>query len=116
MNSKKLFDTIAKTDLQSGFNFDYKIEFPVEYSSNTSVDNLVYTSQLNPLLPEQMIRIKPSNATLVKDLIKRRSWIYGIAFVLLLVAMSLGVVLILRILPGREIWHAYGRFYLECNP
>jgi len=48
------------------------------------------------LLPEQMIRIKPSNATLVKDLIKRRAWIYGIASVLLLVAMFLGVVLILR--------------------
>jgi signal transduction histidine kinase len=96
IDSKKLFDTIAKTDLQTGFEFDYKIEFPALYSSNTSGDNLVYTSQLNPLFPEQMIKIKPSNETLIKDLIKRRAWIYGIAFVLLLVAMSLGVALILR--------------------
>jgi signal transduction histidine kinase len=95
IDSKKLLDTIAKTDLQSGFNFYYKIEFPVEYSSNHAGDNLVYTSQLNPLLQEQLIKIKPSNETLVKDLINRRAWIYGIALVLLLVAMSLGVVLIL---------------------
>jgi signal transduction histidine kinase len=96
INSKKLLDTIAKTDLQSSFNFDYKIEFPMEYSTDTSGDTLVYTSQLNPMLPELLIKIKPSNETLIKDLIKRKAWIYGIALVLLLVAMSLGVVLILR--------------------
>ena len=93
---KKLLDTISKTDLQSGFNFNYEIEFPVEYRTNTAGDNLVYTSLLNLLLPEQLIIIKPSDETLVKNLIKRRAWIYGIALVLLLVAMSLGVVLILR--------------------
>jgi signal transduction histidine kinase len=96
IDSKKLLDTIAKTDLQSGFIFNYKIEFPVEYRTNTDGDNLVYTSQLNPMLPEQLIKIKPSNETLVKDLIKRRALIYGIALALLLVAMSLGLLLILR--------------------
>jgi two-component system phosphate regulon sensor histidine kinase PhoR len=43
-----------------------------------------------------MIEVKPRDENLIKDLIKRRGWIYGIASVLLLVAMSLGVVLILR--------------------
>jgi signal transduction histidine kinase len=93
---KKLLDTVAKSDLQSGLEFDYRIEFPTVYNSNTTGDNLVYTSQLNPWFPEQLIEIKPSDENLIKDLIKRRGWIYGIAFVLLLVAMSLGVVLILR--------------------
>jgi len=96
IDSKKLLDTIAKKDLQYGFEFDYKIEFPALYSSNTSGDNLVYTSQLNPWFPEQLIEIKPKDENLIKNLIKRRGWIYGIASVLLLVAMSLGVVLILR--------------------
>ena len=96
VDRKKLFDTILKTDLQSGFEFNYKIEFPAVYNSNTAGDNLVYTSQLNPLFPEQLIEIKLNDENLIKDLIKRRSWIYGISSVLLLVAMFLGVVLILR--------------------
>ncbi|MDO9340303.1 MAG: hypothetical protein Q7T72_07235, partial [Bacteroidales bacterium] len=96
IDRNKLFDTILKTDLQSGFEFDYKIEFPAVYNSNTAGDNLVYTSQLNPLFPEQLIEIKLNDENLIKDLIKRRSWIYGISSVLLLVAMFLGVVLILR--------------------
>jgi signal transduction histidine kinase len=96
IDRKVLFDTILKTDLQSGFNFDYKIAFPAVYNSNTTEDNLFYTTQLNPLFPEQLIEIKPDDENLIKDLIKRRGWIYGIASVLLLVAMFLGVVLILR--------------------
>jgi signal transduction histidine kinase len=96
IDRKILFDKILKTDLQSDFNFDYKIEFPTTYSLNSSRDNLIYTSQLNPLFPDQMIEVKPRDENLIKDLIKRRGWIYGIASVLLLVAMSLGVVLILR--------------------
>jgi len=96
VDGNKLFDSILKTDLQSGLYFDYKIEFPASYSLNTPADNLVYTSQLSPLFPEQLIEIKPDDENLIKDLIKRRSWIYGIASVLLLLAMLLGVVLILR--------------------
>jgi len=96
IDRKMLFDSILKTDLQAGFNFDYKIGFPTVNNSNTTGDNLVYTSQLNPLFPEQLIEIKLNDENLIKDLIKRRGWIYGIASVLLLVAMFLGVVLILR--------------------
>ena len=96
VDRKKLFDTILKTDLQSGFEFNYKIEFPAAYNSNTAGENLVYTSQFNPLFPERLIEIKLNDENLIKDLIKRRSWIYGISSVLLLVAMFLGVVLILR--------------------
>jgi len=96
IDRKKLLNTVARTDLQHGFEFDYKIEFPAVYNSNTTEDNLFYTTQLNPLFPEQLIEIKPDDENLIKDLIKRRGWIYGIASVLLLVAMFLGVVLILR--------------------
>jgi signal transduction histidine kinase len=96
IDRKILFDTILRTDLQSDFSFDYKIEFPTTYSLNSSRDNLIYTSQLNPLFPDQVIEVKPRDENLIKDLIKRRGWIYGIASVLLLVAMCLGVVLILR--------------------
>ena len=96
IDRNKLLDTVAKTDLQQGFEFDYKIGFPIVNNSNIKGVNLVYTSQLNPLFPDQLIEIIPYDGNLVKDFIKRRSWIYGIASLLLLVAMSLGVVLILR--------------------
>ena len=96
IDRNKLFDTILKTGLQSGFEFDYKIEFPAIYKSNTTRDNLVYTSQLNPYFPGQLIQIKLENEDLINDFVKRRGWIYGISSVLLLVAMFLGVVLILR--------------------
>jgi two-component system phosphate regulon sensor histidine kinase PhoR len=96
IDGNKLFDTILKTALQSGFEFDYKIEFPTGYTSNSSSQSLVYASQLNPYFPGQIIQIELNDENLISNLIKRRSWIYGIATALLLVAMFLGVVLILR--------------------
>jgi len=96
LNRNKLFDTLVKADLQEGFDFDYLIEFPDRYSANNDGSNLIYSSQLNPFFPGQLIRIKLGDEDLISDIVIRRSWIYGIASVLLLVAMSLGVVLILR--------------------
>lgn len=96
IDSEKLFDNIAKTELQSGFEFDFKIEFPTRYNPNTTEYNLIYSSQLNPYFPGRLIQIKLNDENLIKDFINRNSWIYGISTVLLLVAMFLGVVLILR--------------------
>ncbi len=50
---EKLFETITKTGLQSDFEFDYKIEFASGYNSNSTKNNLVFSSQLNPYFPEQ---------------------------------------------------------------
>ncbi|TFG43232.1 MAG: hypothetical protein E4H43_01995 [Bacteroidia bacterium] len=96
LNRKKLFETLVKADLQEGFDFDHLIEFPDGYTANNNGSNLIFSSQLNPFFPGQFIRIKLEDEDLISDLIRRRSWIYGIASLLLLVAMVLGVVLILR--------------------
>ena len=96
LDRNSLFDTILITGLQDGLEFEYIIEFPSGYTSNTAANNLSYSSQLNPYFPDQFIHINIDNENLINDLIKRRSWIYGIASVLLLLAMFLGVVLILR--------------------
>ena len=96
INRKKLLETALHSDMQHGFEFDYDIEFPAGYNSNTKGQNLIFSSQLNPFFPEQTMQIKLSDENLIKDLIQRRSWIYGISTVLLLVAMVLGVVLIVR--------------------
>ena len=96
LNRKRLFETLVKADLQEGFDFDHLIEFPDGYSANNNGSNLIYSSQLNPYFPGQLIKIKLKDEDLISDLVRRRSWIYGIASLLLLVAMILGVVLILR--------------------
>jgi signal transduction histidine kinase len=96
IDRNSLFDTIVKTGLQDGLEFEYIIEFPSGYTSNTAANNLSYSTQLHPYFPGQTMQVKLQNEDLITDLIKRRSWIYGIASVLLLLAMFLGVVLILR--------------------
>jgi signal transduction histidine kinase len=96
IDRKVLYDTILKANLQSGFDFDYRIGFLPVNNSNTTGDNLVYTSQLNPYFPEQLLEIRLTDETLINKIVKRRGLIYGIASVLLLVAMVLGVILILR--------------------
>ncbi|MDB4581558.1 HAMP domain-containing histidine kinase [Draconibacterium sp.] len=96
IDGEKLYATVIKTGLQSGFEFEYKIEFVSGYNSNSTKNNLVYSSQLNPYFPEQVMQIKLIDENLINDLIQRRSWIYGISTILLLVAMILGVVLIVR--------------------
>jgi len=96
INRNKLFDTLVKADLQEKFDFDYVIDFPEGYILNDNSQNLVYSSQLNPYFPGQLINIRLGDEDLISGIVKRRSWIYGIASLLLLVAMVLGVVLILR--------------------
>ncbi|MCK4529542.1 MAG: hypothetical protein KAU44_00020, partial [Candidatus Marinimicrobia bacterium] len=96
IDREKLFDTIIKTDLQFGFEFDYKIKFLSTYNLNTSGHDLTYSSQLNPYFSGYILQIEPNDENLIKEFIKRRSWIYGIALVLLVFAMFLGVALILR--------------------
>ena len=96
IDRKKFLDAVLATDLQTGFEFDHKVELPGLISSNSAGTNLVYTPQLTPWFPDQAIEIKLTNEDLIRELVKRRSWIYGFASVLLLVAMGLGVALILR--------------------
>ena len=96
IDRKKFLDAVLITDLQSDLEFDHKIELPGLTGSNSAGTNLVYTPQLTPWLPDQAIEIKLANEDLIRELVKRRSWIYGFASVLLLVAMGLGVALILR--------------------
>jgi two-component system phosphate regulon sensor histidine kinase PhoR len=93
---KKLYETILRTDLQYDLEFNYRIDFPDSYNSETRSGNLIYSSQLNPWFPDQEIEINLINKNLIKDIINRRGLIYGIASLLLLVAMLLGVILILR--------------------
>ncbi len=91
-----LFESVLNKNLQTGFEFDYQIEFPDGYNPSVNGQNLVYSLQLNPYFPGQRIKLRLKDENLINEFIERRSWIYGIASLLLLVAMMLGVALTLR--------------------
>jgi len=92
----KLFNTLTNAGLQKDLDIEYLFEFPAGYNSNTAADDLSYSSQLNPYFPRQTILVTIRDKDLISDLVKRRSWIFGLASVLLLVAMLLGIILSLR--------------------
>lgn len=96
LNREKLLAPLLKEELQSGFEFEYRIQFPDGYQSTINGQDLIYSTQLNPYFPGQTMQITLLDENLIKDMISRKSWIYGIATVLLLLAMFLGVALIIR--------------------
>ena len=96
VDAKKLLPTILKTIDKDDFKFEYTFEYSWDYNSTSSDENYIYTSQLGPYFPTQVVKISLADENLINDFINRRSWIYGIATTLLMLAMILGVVLILR--------------------
>jgi signal transduction histidine kinase len=91
-----LFDTIVKGGLHEGLEFDYLFAFPAEFHASSGRNSLSYSASLAPWFPEQTLQITIGDQGLISDLVRRRSWIYGIASVLLLVAMLLGIILTTR--------------------
>ncbi|MRR21390.1 HAMP domain-containing histidine kinase [bacterium] len=96
IDSKKLFDTVLATDMQYGLQFTYRIAFPRYRNAAIPDNDMVYVSTILPWFPDQQLEISLADEDLIQNIVNRRGWIYGLATVLLLVAMSLGVVLILR--------------------
>lgn len=96
IDQKRLFDTIINSVVQDDLEFDYLFVFPAGYQSNSKAENLSYSVPLAPYFPGHTMQILIGDQDLISDFVKRRSWIYGIASVLLLVAMLLGIILTTR--------------------
>ena len=75
--------------------FEYSVDL-VSGSAPARPDELAVRTELSTYFPLHRIVIKPANEKLVEKFIRKRSWTYGIALVLLLGGMLLGIVLILR--------------------
>ncbi len=75
---------------------EYIIELVQGSSLSINQDVLSIRAELSPFFPMHRIVIKPANENVVEKFVRSRSWTYGIALVLLLGGMSLGIVLILR--------------------
>jgi hypothetical protein len=110
IDRSKLFDAALNTDVQMDLEFNYRIDFPERYVAGITDDNLVYSSQLVPFFPARTIEITLVNKDLIKDLVNRRSLIYGISSLMLLVAMGLGVALIPGYGQGKKPVTITGRF------
>lgn len=96
IDNGELFASILNMEDQLDFDYEYLVEFPEIQNSNNNYDNLIFSSQLNPYFPRQEIRIRLLNENVIKEFVNRRSSIYTIAIVLLLLGMGLGIRLILR--------------------
>ena len=83
------------SQLPEAKDFEYSVDL---VSGNTPVqpDELAVRTELSPYFPLHRIVIKPANEELVEKFVRKRSWTYGIALILLLGGMSLGIILILR--------------------
>jgi signal transduction histidine kinase len=76
--------------------FKYTVELVSGNNIPLNPDKLSVRAELSPYFPLHRITIRPANEELVEKFVRKRSWTYGIALVLLLGGMSLGIVLILR--------------------
>jgi len=86
----------AISNLPKEIKSEYIIELVQGSSSSINQDALSIRAELSPYFQMHRIVIKPANENVVEKFVRSRSWIYGIALVLLLGGMSLGIVLILR--------------------
>jgi len=96
IDNKEFFASLLESLDEMNFNYQYLVEFPEIAQANNTHNNLIYSSQLNPFFPRQEIQIKLLNENVIRELVTRRSYIYGIAILLLLLGMVLGIGLILR--------------------
>ena len=93
----QIWSGIKKSDYCENTEFEYNINLIEKEESNSQTNNeLGFTTEFSSFFPTHMVRISLKDINLVDTYVKRRSWTYGIALVLLLGAMLLGVLLILR--------------------
>jgi len=96
IKGRSLANTLLKTGIDRQNEFEYVTEFSESSNSIHNNTTLTYTSQFSPFFPDLRIHIRLKNENIIQEYVLKRSWIYGIAIILLLVSMMLGIFLILR--------------------
>lgn len=92
--------------------FEYNIDLIIkEENSSQNTIALRTSAEFSSFFPAYAIRVGLKDENLVDIYVKRRSWTYGIALILLLGAMLLGILLILRdILREKRLSHLRSEF------
>ena len=99
----QLWSKVSGKRLTEGTEFAYEVELIDKVNGvNSSGNRLATFAEISPYFPGHQVLIKLKNERLIDEFVKRRSWIYGIALVLLLGGMILGVLLILRDISREE--------------
>lgn len=99
----KLWGSISEQELIEDAEFEYEIEPLKRVNGMNNPESLLATSsEVLPYFPGYQVLISLKNESLIDEFVKRRSWIYGIALILLLGGMVLGILLILRDISREE--------------
>ena len=96
IDPNQIWLSIMKSDYCENTEFEYNINLANKKESNLQNNELGFLLEISSFYPDQMVWIRLKDINLINTYVKRRSWIYGIALVLLLGAMMFGVLLILR--------------------
>ncbi|RLD53273.1 MAG: hypothetical protein DRI97_13690, partial [Bacteroidetes bacterium] len=94
---EKLWHHIMEQPLTEVTEFDFELEIVLLGNGiNVSELPLTTTKEISPYFMGYNLLVKLKNASVINELVRRRSWIYGIALTLLIGGMILGILLIHR--------------------
>lgn len=97
LNLNQIWSSIMRSDYCENTEFEYIINLIEKEESNSHNNNKSgFITEFSSYYPTHMVWVSLKDTNLVDTYVKKRSWTYGIALVLLLGAMFLGVLLILR--------------------
>jgi signal transduction histidine kinase/tetratricopeptide (TPR) repeat protein len=98
-----LWEKLSGGDFVSDTEFEYELDL-VQMKNDIKGAELPLTTsvEISPYFPGYYVLIKMKNESLIDEFVRRRSWIFGIAFTLLLGGMILGILLILRDISREE--------------
>lgn len=97
INLDTLSDYSIDVNIPSSFRFEYELSLINGNTKPVSRDEgLTTISKWSPISPNRSIKIQLKDENLLKEQVNRSAWIYGIAIILLIGGMILGVFLIIR--------------------
>ncbi|MCK5691440.1 MAG: GHKL domain-containing protein [Bacteroidales bacterium] len=100
---EKLWSKLLQENLIAADQIESDLELVrAENGINSSETSLVTIMEISPYFQGYQVLVKVKNENLINELVRRRSWIYGIALTLLLGGMVLGILLILRDISREE--------------
>ncbi|MFC2081079.1 sensor histidine kinase [Bacteroidota bacterium] len=108
----QIWSSTMKSNFCENTEFEYNMDLiDREENATHNADELYFTTEFSPFFPAFMVKVGLQDKNLVDIYVKRRSWTYGIALILLLGAMLLGILLILRdILREKRLSHLRSDF------
>lgn len=94
---EELWNTMSEKGFTEDSEFDYEVSLVKTGRSAVSTEDGLTTSlDIDPYFDNYLMVVKLQHEGLINELVRRRSWIFGITLILLLGGMILGVLLILR--------------------